>query len=384
MKHEVSAPEITPQGLVRAVESQDELYVLDVRAPFRLANGLIDIVPPQQFLNIKGSDLLALEDPTSAGLPRHAPLAVVCGHGGDSRVIAAHLNAMGFRAASLRGGMNAWMSVTIPRELEPPPVLDRFVQFDRVGKGALGYLLISDGEALIVDPPRLASEFLELIRHENAKVIGVADTHAHADYISGGPALARALNVPYYLHPKDAVSPYDGCQGAIDFETVEEEEEIPVGRLQLRVVHTPGHTEGSVSYLIPGYAALTGDFLFVASVGRPDLGGKTEEWTEVLWESLERIRREWPPEIAIYPAHYATNSERNEDQSVGATLGELCSSNGPLGMKDRAQFARWVRSKAGSFPDAYRRIKGINLGFERPDEAQMDELEAGRNQCALG
>ena len=111
---------------------------------------------------------------------------------------------------------------------------------------------------------------------------------------------------------------------------------------------------------------------------------ETDEWAESLWESLERIRREWSPEIRIYPAHYSADSERSEDQSVGTTFGDLCLSNGPLRMNDCEQFTRWVRSKAGSVPETYRRIKGINIGSERPDEAQMDELDAGRNQCALG
>ena len=78
------------------------------------------------------------------------PLPVVCGHGNDSRVVADHLNARGYQCRSLAGGIVAWMGLTVPRELDPPPDCDHLIQFDRIGKGALGYVVISDSEALII------------------------------------------------------------------------------------------------------------------------------------------------------------------------------------------------------------------------------------------
>lgn len=382
MNRETSSPEIAPADLVRRIESREEIHILDVRAPFRLANGTIDIVPSERFHNIRGSEVLALDDPERAGLPRNAPVAVVCGHGTDSRKIASHLNTLGFDSASLAGGMVAWMASASPRELDPPPGLDRMVQFDRTGKGSLSYVLISDEEALIVDPPRETASLVEVCGE--AKIVGIAETHVHADYISGGPSLARELGVPYYLHPKDAVYPYDGTPSRIGFEKAEAGRAIRVGRASVVVEHTPGHTEGSVCYRIGEHAVLTGDFVFIESVGRPDLAGKTVAWTEALWQSLERARSDWPSGILIYPAHYASASERNADYSVGKPFGDLCPSNHPLTLADRQRFTEWVMGKTGNFPDEYRRIKGINVGLENPSAVEMDELEAGRNQCALG
>lgn len=378
----MAAPEITPEDLAAAVERGEAFHVLDVRAPHRLEAGRIDVVPPDRFHNVKGSALLALADAREAGLDPAWPIAVVCGHGNDSRRIAEHLNGRGFRAASVRGGIAAWMEAVLPRELEPPPELDRLVQFDRVGKGALGYLLASGGEAVIVDPPRRTERYLA--EAAGARIVAVADTHAHADYLSGGPALAEALGVPYHLHPADAVYPYDGRTGPVRFDAVREGSRIRFGRTALDVLHTPGHTEGSVSYRLGHRLVLTGDFVFVGSVGRPDLGGKTEEWTRVLWRSLERARREWPHETRILPAHYASDRERNGDRSVGAPFGELLARNAPLATAAEEEFAVWIASRAGSFPAAYRRIKAVNVGLEAVDDATASELEAGRNQCALG
>ncbi len=370
------APEITPEQLVEAVERGERIHVLDVRAPQRLAAGRIDIVPDDRFHNVRGSELLARAEP---GLAPDAPIAVVCGLGNDSRRVAQHLSSRGYEATSVVGGMAAWMRTVIARGLEAPPELDRLVQFDRIGKGALGYMLVSDGEALVVDPPRYAGAYERVLG--DARIVGVADTHAHADYISGAAALARAHDVPYYLHRADAIYPYDGTPGKLRFTPVVGGGALRIGRAEIEVVHTPGHTEGSVTYRCGDAFALTGDFLFVASVGRPDLGGKTEGWAKVLFESLRTAKRRWPRTLRIHPAHYGSAAERAPDHSVGAALGDL--RNEPLSIDDEGRFAQWVSSRAGAFPEAYRRIKAINIGLETVDEAQADELEAGRNECAL-
>jgi glyoxylase-like metal-dependent hydrolase (beta-lactamase superfamily II) len=158
---------------------------------------------------------------------------------------------------------------------------------------------------------------------------------------------------------------------------------LKVGSGEVRVAHTPGHTEGSVTYMA-GDVALTGDFIFVASVGRPDLGGKAEEWTLTLWKSLERARAEWPPETRIYPAHYASQMEREPDRTVGCSLAEVTARNEPIRIKDQAAFVAWVGSKVGKAPDAYRKIKAVNLGLLEVWDMEAQELEGGRNECALG
>jgi len=368
--------EITPENLVQAVEGGEDVHILDVRAHERLASGRIDIVPADRFHNVRGSELLARDDP---GIPRGAHVAVVCGLGNDSRRVAAHLSSHGYRAESVAGGMIAWNHTVIARELKAPPQLDRLVQLDRIAKGALGYLLVSDGEAFVVDPPRFVEAYEGGLR--GAKLVGVADTHAHADYISGAEALARAHFVPYYLHPSDAIYPYDGTPGALRFKPVAGGERLRVGRAELEVVHTPGHTEGSVTWKCGDAFALTGDFLFVKSVGRPDLGGKTDEWTKVLFESLRAAKRAWPRTLRIYPAHYGAASERAADHTVGGALGDLA--NEPLRIDDAGRFAAWIRARAGKLPDAYRRIKAINIGLESVEDEEADVLEAGRNECAL-
>jgi len=375
--------EITPEELVSRIESGAPIRVLDVRAPEALSGGRIDILPADRFLNIRGSEIVAMGDSVANSIRRDGPIAVVCGHGNSSRQVALHLSALGFQAVSMRGGMAAWANALVPRRIAPPAGFDYLIQFDRIAKGALGYLLASGGEALLVDPPRKAQPYLETARELGLKVVAVADTHVHADYISGGPGLSRSLRVPYHMHAADSILPYDGTPGTVPFTPAEDGQSIRVGGAEVRVLHTPGHTEGSLTF-VAGDAALTGDFIFVGSVGRPDLGGKVDEWTPVLWESLERARRTWSPEWRVLPAHYATDSEREADHSVGRCFSRLEERNEPLRIRDGSEFLAWVKRKLTPSPEVYRRIKAVNLGLIQVWDVEAQEMESGRNECALG
>lgn len=378
-------PEIEPVEVVRAIEAGEALQILDVRHPERVSQGRIDLVPGERFHNLRFSELRRLTDLAGTGLAPELPTVVVCGHGNDSRFATAHLLSLqpSLEARSMRGGMAAYMEVAVPRSLAPPASLDALVQLDRVGKGSLGYVLASDGEALIVDPARNASVWLEAARAANARVVAVADTHVHADYVSGAPALAASLGVPYYLHPADASYPYDGTPGRISIAPLADGARLRFGRASVIARHTPGHTEGSTTFLLDDDVALTGDFVFVDSIGRPDLAGKAAEWAVALWESLERARREWSDRLRVLPAHYASERERNADRSIGARFGELRRTNVALALTDRDAFLRWASAPATA-PEAYRAIKAVNVGLLEVSELEAQELEVGRNECAIG
>jgi glyoxylase-like metal-dependent hydrolase (beta-lactamase superfamily II) len=379
-----AAPEITPEDLVRTIESGAPIRVLDIRAPNALAGGRIDLGSPDQFVNMRGSEVVSLGEGIRSTLDPEMPLAVVCGRGNSSKQVAAHLNELGYRAQSMTGGMAAWGDALVPRHLTPPPGFDHLVQFDRIAKGALGYLLASAGEAWIVDPPRKPQAFFDVARDLGVKVVAVADTHAHADYISGGPAIAKRMGIPYYLHPADAILPYDGSPATIAFTPVEEGQTLRLGGREIVIEHTPGHTEGSVCYRMDDDAVFTGDLIFIRSVGRPDLGGKLDEWTPILWKSVSRSLAGWAPTIRVMPAHYASDAERESDRSVARPLARVREGNEPLQLRSETEFVAWVKKKVGSSPEAYRKIKAINLGLLQVWDMEAQELESGKNECALG
>jgi len=379
-----SVPEISPLEFIRALRAGEALQVVDVRLPERVAAGRIDIVPDGMFHTIVGSRLRERTNLAGSGIDPAIPVVVVCGHGNDSRVLAAHLNRIGANARSLSGGMAAWMNLTIPRRLGAPEGVDRLIQFDRVGKGSLGYLLISSGEAMIIDPPKDPGPFLDAAEKSGGNLVAVADTHVHADYISGAPLISRERGIPYFLHPADNVYPFDDSPGRLDIRPIHDGMSIPVGRCSVRVEHTPGHSPGSVTYRIGNDAAFTGDFLFITSIGRPDIAERTEEWSGLLWKSIQSVRNEWPPDLIIYPAHYSSEGEREKEGGVWARFGDLPPRNLSLRIPDERAFRDWIRRNAASVPVAYRKIKGINVGLLSAGERESEELESGKNECGIG
>ena len=376
--------EMTVEELSRQIDAGTPVQVVDVRPPERVATGRIGGIPERRFHNLSSLQLMTRRRAAVAALEPGVLTAVVCNRGNESRMAAGLLARLGFEAVSVQGGMEAWMRLVVPRDIAPPPGVDRVVQFDRVGKGALGYLVMSGGEAVIIDPPRDASSCLRVIAAEGARLVGVIDTHVHADYVSGAPRLAAQFAIPYHLHPADAVYPYDGRPGRVPFSSLEHDGTVAVGATWLRACHTPGHTLGSLTLLLGDQMAFTGDFLFVNAIGRPDLAGHTAEWAGDLWDSLSLAKREWPGAMQIYPAHYGAQSERRPDCVVGSTFASLLERLEALRIADRDAFIAWVLERESPFPEAYRRIKAINIGLVSVPEDEAEELEVGRNECALG
>jgi glyoxylase-like metal-dependent hydrolase (beta-lactamase superfamily II)/rhodanese-related sulfurtransferase len=378
------AREIPAAELARRLDSGERVQLLDVRSPASVARGHITFGTGLAFHALPASQIERSPSPDALGVDPRQELLVVCGHGNSSKRTAALLRQRGLDACSVTGGMAAWNAVYLPRSLSPTRTLDHVVQLDRVGKGALSYVLASDSDAVVVDPGRHLERYEAVLDGIHATPAAVIDTHMHADYLSGARAAARRWGVPYFLHPDDARSPFDAAEGRFDYQPLARGDTIAFGRATLRAEHVPGHTLGSVALLAEQSLALTGDFLFVQSVGRPDLGGQGDAWARMLWRSLEDVRGRWPPDLLVFPAHYASELERRPDRSVGARLDVILATNPAAAIVDEATFLRWVAEHDATPPEVYRTIKLANLGLHDLPEADVEATEAGPNQCAVG
>ena len=376
-------PEMPPQELADRLDRGEPLQVLDVRAPEKVAAGHVAIGAALDFRAMPNSRLLSASSLDDLRLDPARPVAVICNRGNSSKQSTAFLRERGYEAFSVIGGMAAWERVYVARHLAPTPSLSHVVQLDRLGNGALSYVLVSDGDAVIVDPGRHLNRYDALLTDLGATPAAVVDTHMHADYLSGARAAAARWRVPYFVHEDDAVSPYDGAPGRFAHQPLADGDTIVFGRAALRAVHVPGHTLGSVALLADDGLALTGDFLFVRSVGRPDLGGQAESWAKLLWQSLERVRREWPGDLLVLPAHYASENERRADRAVAARFDVIAATNVAVRIQGETGFLRWVADHQTTPPAAYRTIKLANLGLVDVSDADADALESGPNQCAV-
>jgi len=379
-----TAREIPAEELARRLDAGDHVQLLDVRSPDSVAQGHITFGTGLDFHAIPGSQIERAPSPDALGVNPKQELFVVCGHGNSSRRAATLLRQRGLEAYSVTGGMAAWDAVYLPRHLSPTRTVEHVVQLDRVGKGALSYVLASDGDAVVVDPGRHLDRYEAVINEIGATPAAVIDTHMHADYMSGARAAAKRWGVPYFLHGEDARSPFDGADGRFDYQPLAAGDTIAFGRATLTAEHVPGHTLGSVALLAEQRLALTGDFLFVQSIGRPDLGGQGDAWARMLWRSLDAARRRWPRDLLVLPAHYSSELERLPDRSVGARLDVILATNPAAAMEDEAAFLQWVAEHDATPPEIYRTIKLANLGLLELSEEDAESAEAGPNQCAVG
>jgi glyoxylase-like metal-dependent hydrolase (beta-lactamase superfamily II) len=140
-----------------------------------------------------------------------------------------------------------------------------------------------------------------------------------------------------------------------------------------------------VAFLIENRYLLSGDSLFLESIARPDLGGKAEAWTPLLYESLKRME-ELPDETVVLPAHFSDIATADDKGVFHAMLGELKHRNpGLLKLAEgEAAFCDYILANLPTFPSAYVEIKRANAGLASPDEREALELELGKNICAVG
>jgi len=148
--------------------------------------------------------------------------------------------------------------------------------------------------------------FVEEAKKADVQITHVIDTHVHADHVSGGPALARQVGAPYWLHESNA------GRVQFTFEPLRDGQRLEAGNVLVDVIHTPGHTPDSVCLLIRDlrrgdepWFVLTGDTLFVGAVGRPDLAGQERAMAAQLFDTLHKRLLTLPPEMEIYPGHQA-------------------------------------------------------------------------------
>ncbi|WP_430503557.1 MBL fold metallo-hydrolase [Haloparvum sp. PAK95] len=357
-----------------ADEDAEDLFVLDIRNEDEYEEwqipGSANIPVYDELLEYDYSGLEAHLDE----LPQDEEIAVVCIGGVTSARAAEALREHGFDAKSIHGGMNAWGRVH--REYDVSDV-GGVVQVVRPGTGCVSYLVHDGEEAVVVDPTQYIDYYLDLADRRDLDVVGVADTHAHADHVSGAPRLTRELDVPYYLHSEDA-GELDGLTELSDGDT------ISVGNRELDVLHTPGHTPGSVSFRF-GDALLTGDTLFLRSVGRPDLEDSSEdavrEASKLLFDSLEKLTAS-PDDTVVLPGHFSDEQVR----PLATNLGELQTeaTNELLSYVesgDEEEFVETIVESLSDEPANYNEIKQINWGREEPG-SDAESLELGPNNCA--
>lgn len=251
------------------------------------------------------------------------------------------------------------------------------------------------GEALVVDPNRDAEQYLRAAELERLRVTHVTETHIHADFVSGSRELASRTGATLYLSDEGDTSWKYAFAEEPGVVLLKDGDSFRVGKVRVDVLHTPGHTPEHLSFLVTDTAAadqpigaLTGDFVFVGDVGRPDLlekaagvKGTMEASAKTLFRTLQRFKKQ-PDYLQIWPGHGAGSACGKSLSSIPhSTVGHERRFNWALAEEDEDEFVRAVLAGQPEPPTYFAQMKRINRegprilgGLPRPERLPEDRL----------
>jgi hydroxyacylglutathione hydrolase len=233
------------------------------------------------------------------------------------------------------------------------------------------YYIESDGEVAIIDPLRETDPYIQMAMENGADIKYILETHFHADFVSGHVDLALKTGATIVFGP--------GAQTEYDIHSAKDGEELKVGKLTIKVLHTPGHTLESTCFLLrdengKDIAIFTGDTLFIGDVGRPDLAVKSsitmEDLAGMLFESLHNKIMPLADEVIVYPAHGAGSAcGKNLSSETFDTLGNQKLTNYALQPMSKAEFVEKVTEGLTTPPQYFPENVMMNKkGYESIDE----------------
>lgn len=240
------------------------------------------------------------------------------------------------------------------------------------------YYIESNGEAAIIDPMRETEPYLELLEKRGAKLKYVMETHFHADFVSGHLDLANQTGAKLIFGPK-AKPNYSSY-------IAEDMERLKLGNVESQVLHTPGHTMESSTYLLidendKNHAVFTGDTLFIGDVGRPDLAVKSnltaKDLAGFLYDSLYSKILPLADDVIVYPGHGAgSQCGKNLSSETVSTIGEQRKFNYALQPMTKAKFVEVVSDGIAPPPPYFPENARINReGYQNIDEILKRNLK---------
>jgi len=369
----------TSEQLFDWLLAKHDFLLLDVRNEIDFGRFKVEGPFPIDMANVAYMDFMEWEDESVKKVPQGKPIRIVCAKEGSAKYVGEILVNHGFTdVAYLMGGIKTWGNM-----LNPAPVVenDRYglYQFRRPGKASCSYGLTSGDEMMLFDPAKNVAAYQSFAGEKKVRITRTFETHRQADYISGSPTLNRAAGA-------QIMAPDGDFQGARFAYTPVSDGDVYTfknGGPQVKVIHTPGHTPGSTCYLIDDTYLISGDTVFIYSMGRPDLGGKVEEWSHLLFNTMTRKILSWPDDLTILPGHYMDWAEADKNFIFQAPLGKIKEINKEIyGITDLARFTAYIKSNMRKQPDEYATIREINAGLKDADDEQRDILDLGKNECA--
>ncbi len=365
--------------------SRDDIVVLDVRNSKDFTRFHVEMPYPFAMANISYFDFMELEEASVQKvreLAEKRPVYIICAKEGSAKyvaeILARHkLQDIGY----LEGGIKSWGNLLVPVLLQAEEDYSLY-QFIRPGKASCSYGLVSAKELQLFDPSRNTEFYLDFAASHQARIVRSFETHLQADYIAGSRLLGAEHNVEIMANSADFADARFAYTAVVDNKNYDRDNGPKV-----QAIFTPGHTPGSTCYLIDDKFLISGDTVFLKSVGRPDLGGQLEAWSANLFASLQKVKK-MPAQLQVLPGHYsswqeAQKSDNTTELAFHAVIADILADNAAIYEIDNpADFLQFIASNMRQQPDEYATIRKINMGIETVDAEQAEILDIGKNECA--
>jgi glyoxylase-like metal-dependent hydrolase (beta-lactamase superfamily II)/rhodanese-related sulfurtransferase len=259
-----------------------------------------------------------------------------------------------------------------------------FRQFVEDDLGCASYLIgdESAGAAVVVDPAFAVEPYLEQAKRSGLGIERVLETHTHADHVSGHGRLALELGIPVSVHP--------AAEPRFPFEPLQHGQEVEVGEVAIRVLHTPGHRPEHCAFAVADRArapepwlVLTGDSLFVGDVARPDLAVDAREGAEGLFHSLRSLAG-LADGVEVYPGHVSGSlCGAGMSSKASSTIGFERRFNRLFGVEAESEFVADSATVAAPKPPNSERIVELNKGPFVPAPPELEPTEADAQATVL-
>lgn len=265
-----------------------------------------------------------------------------------------------------------------------------FKQIVTPGLGCFSYVIGCPAakKMIVVDPKRDVQDYLDISREEGMKIVGVIDTHVHADHVSGNQELRSLTDCELMMYQTSPVN--------FPFKALKEGDSLTIGSAHMEFIHSPGHTPDALSILLSDtmranepWMILTGDLLFVGDIGRPDLVGEArlDEQVQNLWNSLQVKLARYPDYVEVYPAHgQGSLCGRGMSSKQSSTLGYERRHNPMMQFETHEAFHEEMSKGFPARPRSFSHIISTNAeGAPLLESCPMDKaMEPDQFEAAIG
>jgi glyoxylase-like metal-dependent hydrolase (beta-lactamase superfamily II)/rhodanese-related sulfurtransferase len=401
---------IKPYELKKKIDRGEDIFILDVRNLEEHESWKIsyDKYPDSHLIPI---DNLSLPQ-SLRQIPQNKEIVTFCARGNRSMNAAKILSKYGYKVKSIEGGLNGWSNVYDIAIIVHKNSSIKIWQIRRISKGCISYLIACslNRSAILIDATcEIDSVINDILNENNLKLTKVLDTHVHADHLSGATRLAKKYGSVIYLSSLEDYN-IKNSDHSLNFKFISDGDTIQIeNEVYLEAVHTPGHTNGSLSLKLQNKLDnisekeenkkneeekenhfikkdknnmyfFVGDTIFINGVGRPDLHDKTKELAHQLFNTYQKKIMNLPEETIILSSHY--NDTFEHEKPVYDTIKSIKQKINVLSASEE-EFNKFFTENISPRPVNYKEITHINKHMIKCDEIEQKDIEAGPNSCGI-